>query len=360
MKLKSIKLRNFRCFENLELVFHKQLTVISGGNASGKSAVLDAVAISVGAFPSSFDGMSNCEIRKEDARLVITKEKGKKVATNVFGGSLNVNPIYPVVLSATGIIDNQEVLDNQLSHWEQKLTGSSNAHAIVSAKEIISVANEYQRRIIEGDATVTLPLIAYYNSERTWLPYCRKKKDPFLKTSRINGYIDCMNNATNNKLMIDWFKRETLKQLQKKSNNGSFEIVIKIIEKCFSILTKTKNVTVSYNFDNNDLDIQYRYRSKNIISSLSRISDGYKYAIGLIANIAYRMAELNPQLRNKVLYTPGIVIIDAIELHLDVDLQMNILKILTDTFQNIQFITSTFSPLVISSIESENLIILRK
>ena len=54
------------------------------------------------------------------------------------------------------------------------------------------------------------------------------------------------------------------------------------------------------------------------------------------------------------------MIIDAIELHLDVDLQMNILKILTDTFPNIQFIISTFSPLVIGSIESENLIILRK
>lgn len=358
MKLKSIKLRNFRCFKNLQLDFHKQLTVISGGCASGKSTVLDAVAISAGIFPSSFDGMSNYEIKKEDVRFVTTKERGIKVIVNAFGGSLNVNHIYPVVLSSTGIIDNQEV------HWEQKLTGSSNARTIVSAKEIISVADEYQRRIIErriieGDTTVTLPLIAYYNSERTWLPYC-KKKDFFLKTSRINGYIDCMNNATNNKLMMNWFKRETLKQLQKKSNNGSFKVVIKIIEKCFSILTKTKNVTVSYNFDNIDLDIQYRYRSKNILSSLNRINDGYKYAIGLIANIAYRMAELNPQLRNKVLYTPGIVIIDAIELHLDVDLQMNILKILTDTFPNIQFITSTSSPLVVSSIESENLIILRK
>lgn len=130
MKLKSIKLRNFRCFENLKLDFHKQLTVISGGNASGKSAVLDAVAISVGFFSSSFDGMSNCGIKKEDARFVTTKEKGKEVVANAFGGSLNLNPIYPVVLSATGIIDNQEVLDNQLSHWEQKLTGSSNAHAI--------------------------------------------------------------------------------------------------------------------------------------------------------------------------------------------------------------------------------------
>ena len=170
MKLKSIKLRNFRCFKNLQLDFHKQLTVISGGCASGKSTVLDAVAISAGIFPSSFDGMSNYEIKKEDVRFVTTKERGIKVIVNAFGGSLNVNHIYPVVLSSTGIIDNQEV------HWEQKLTGSSNARTIVSAKEIISVADEYQRRIIEGDTTVTLPLIAYYNSERTWLPYCRKKR----------------------------------------------------------------------------------------------------------------------------------------------------------------------------------------
>lgn len=180
MKLKSIKLRNFRCFKNLQLDFYKQLTVISGGCASGKSTVLDAVAIYAGIFPSSFDGMSNYEIKKEDVRFVTTKGRGIKVIVNAFGGSLNVNHIYPVVLSSTGIIDNQEVLDNQLSHWEQKLTGSSNARTIVSAKEIISVADEYQRRIIErriieGDTTVTLPLIAYYNSERTWLPYCKKK-----------------------------------------------------------------------------------------------------------------------------------------------------------------------------------------
>lgn len=102
------------------------------------------------------------------------------------------------------------------------MTGSSNARTIVSAKEIISIADKYQRRIIDGDTTVTLPLISYYNSERTWLPYFRKKKDLFLKISRINGYVDCMNNATNNKLMIDWFKRETLKQLQKKSKKRFF------------------------------------------------------------------------------------------------------------------------------------------
>lgn len=119
MKLKSIKLRNFSCFKNLQLDFHKQLTVISGGYASGKSTILDAVAIPAGIFPSFFDGMSNYEVKKEDVRFVTTKGRGIKVIINAFGSSLNVNSIYPVVLSSTGIIDNQEVLDNQLSHWEQ-------------------------------------------------------------------------------------------------------------------------------------------------------------------------------------------------------------------------------------------------
>ena len=59
MRIESIKLQNFRCFENLELKFHEQLTVIVGKNASGKSTILDAVAISVGTFPSSFDGIGN-------------------------------------------------------------------------------------------------------------------------------------------------------------------------------------------------------------------------------------------------------------------------------------------------------------
>ena len=65
MKIESIKLKNFRCFENLELSFHPQLTVIVGKNASGKSTILDAVAIAVGTFPSAFDGMSNIGIKKE-------------------------------------------------------------------------------------------------------------------------------------------------------------------------------------------------------------------------------------------------------------------------------------------------------
>jgi AAA15 family ATPase/GTPase len=48
----------------------------------------------------------------------------------------------------------------------------------------------------------------------------------------------------------------------------------------------------------------------------------------------------------------GIVIIDEIETHLHVDLQKKILPFLTDFFPKIQFIVSTHSPFVLSSLSN--------
>lgn len=342
MKVKSIKLENFRCFEDLELSFHPQLTVIVGKNASGKSTILDAVAISVGTFPSAFDGIGNYGIRKEDARLV----------TNIFGDSLDTNPVYPVLISSTGIVDNKKVF------WRRALTKATGRCTLTLAKEITSVTSEYQKRIIKGDTMVILPLVAYYGTGRLWLQHREKKEDVLLNSSRTNGYIDCMDSAANDKLIMNWFNKETSKKLQKKTGTAAFDAVIMAIEKCISLLIENDGVAVSYNFDNNDLDIQYKKYSQDVIFPLSRMSDGYKCTISLITDIAYRMAQLNPQLREKVLDTPGVVIIDEIDLHLHPEWQKRILGDLTSIFPNIQFIVSTHASSVISSVKSENLIIL--
>lgn len=45
MRLKKVTLKNFRCFENLELDLHPRLTVIVGKNGGGKTAILDGLAL---------------------------------------------------------------------------------------------------------------------------------------------------------------------------------------------------------------------------------------------------------------------------------------------------------------------------
>ena len=39
MRLKTVTLKNFRCFESLTLDLHPQLTVIVGNNGAGKTAL---------------------------------------------------------------------------------------------------------------------------------------------------------------------------------------------------------------------------------------------------------------------------------------------------------------------------------
>jgi len=342
MRIESIKLKNFRCFENLEVTFHPQLTVIVGKNASGKSTILDAVAIAVGTYPSAFDGIGNYGIRKEDARLV----------TNVYGDSLSTDPVYPVSIACEGIVDDKKV------SWERTLTKSTGRCTLALAKQITEITSKLQRRIIDGDISAILPLVAYYGTGRLWLQHREKKEDVLSNSSRTNGYIDCMDSAANDKLIMNWFSKETNKKLLKKTGTAAFDAVILAIEKCISLLLEEDDVSVSYNFDNNDLDIQYKIDGQDVVFPLNRMSDGYKCTISLITDIAYRMAQLNPQLREQVLDAPGVVIIDEIDLHLHPEWQKRILGDLTSIFPNIQFIVSTHASSVISSVKSENLVIL--
>ena len=43
MKIRSMHLENYRCFENFDIDFDDRLTVLVGANGAGKTATLDAL-----------------------------------------------------------------------------------------------------------------------------------------------------------------------------------------------------------------------------------------------------------------------------------------------------------------------------
>ncbi|MFK4233537.1 ATP-binding protein [Pseudomonas guariconensis] len=55
MKLESLRIENFRCYADLEMPLHPQLTVLVAENGQGKSTLLDAVRIALWPYVSSFD-----------------------------------------------------------------------------------------------------------------------------------------------------------------------------------------------------------------------------------------------------------------------------------------------------------------
>ena len=160
--------------------------------------------------------------------------------------------------------------------------------------------------------------------------------------------------------MLKWFEKMTIQQAQRGTISPELAAVEKAVSRCFSGITEATEVTTQFNLDTHNLDILYTEQSgekKRI--PMKNLSDGYKNTIGMIADIAYRMAVLNPQLLDRVLTeTPGIVLIDEVDLHLHPRWQQRILGDLQMLFPNVQFIVSTHAPLVISSVKRENLIVL--
>ncbi len=96
----------------------------------------------------------------------------------------------------------------------------------------------------------------------------------------------------------------------------------------------------TYNFD--------IITEKNESFNFNNLSDGYSAIISIVTELLLRMEAHEV----KSYDLEGVVIIDEIETHLHVDLQKKILPFLTDFFPNLQFIVTTHSPFVLSSLSN--------
>lgn len=68
MKLKNIRITNYRCFKEANIDIDDHTTLIVGKNGAGKSTILDAIAVSVSTFLLGIDGGVSRSISKDDAR----------------------------------------------------------------------------------------------------------------------------------------------------------------------------------------------------------------------------------------------------------------------------------------------------
>ena len=345
MKINEITIKNFRGFEDFHAELNPNLTVFIGNNGSGKSTVLDAISISIGTFFSGLDGVPGTGINKDDVTC----------KSFDMGTVIDLQHQYPSVITAKGEVG------GEIMEWSRSLNGAGGRTTTIDAKSIISAAEGYQARIREGDTSLILPNISYYGTGRLWAQKREKRpSDQLVQFSRLSGYIDCLAAESNEKLMLKWFEKMTIQQAQRQQPSPELNAVEQAVSRCFAGITGSEQVVTQFNLDTHSLDILYTDASgKKVRVPMKNLSDGYKNTIGMIADIAYRMAILNPQLLENVLTeTPGIVLIDEVDLHLHPVWQQRIIRDLQTLFPKVQFIVSTHAPSVISSVKRENMLVL--
>ena len=345
MKIKNIKLKNFRCFEELVIELNERCNVIVGVNGAGKSTILDALAISIGTYFAKIPTTYSLPIQKED---VLRK-------SYLTGSIISTEYQFPVVISTEGIANGKFI------EWSRELNGLKNKTTVKNASNLIEVGHIQQQNIQNGVTDTTLPIFAYYGTGRLY-----KKKNNRItklgikKSSRLDGYTDALSLGTNEKQLLRWFEDMTLIKIQEDREIPELKTVKTAIEKCFEIGNKdVTDVSINYSVKSKDIEVSYRKNNEIEKLPLHMFSDGIRITLTMVADIATRMAKLNPQLLDNVLETPGVILIDEIDMHLHPSWQSRIITSLLETFTNIQIITTTHSPIVISNIESEYLRILK-
>lgn len=371
MRINKLRVKNFRCFESLEMELNSKCNILVGINGAGKSTILDALAIALGGYLAGFDDVKGLSIQQEDAYYKM----------HIAGSRIEVQEQFPVEVYAEASFENNILYregfekiskkEEQKSKervkvigWQRELNGKGRRTTYGNVKVIMDYAKKLQSAVRSGDISCVLPLVAYYGTGRLWLQ--KRNRTPHRKGEKLNrqtGYLDCIAAESNEKQMMQWFEELTYIQLQEGKPVAELEAVKKALCTCYrSSDTSISDVNFVYDVKSRELEIQI-YREtpeKNLAEKfpVRMLSDGEKGMISLVADIAYRMALLNPDWMERVLETPGVVLIDEIDLHLHPAWQKKIVSDLMNIFPNVQFIMTTHSPSVLVNVPREDIWIL--
>lgn len=320
MKLKRVKIENYRAIEKLELPLDPRLTVFHGDNGHGKTSVLSAIAVGLGRIPRLLPGVSGIGFLKTDQR----RRKTARVALTTANG-----------------IEWQETTGRgaRLSALREKIEGIVNADR-------------------DWASTRDLPILAFYDANRAVFDQPQRRRGFKTEFPRYAALDGALAPRTEFREFFKWFyamENEELR-LQKEQRSFAFrlkelEAVRKAIESMVPGVSNPRIVLRPLRFV---VSVESG-KGKPETLSIDQLSGGYRIMLALAADLARRMVQGNPHLEDP-LQSEAVVLIDEIDLHLYPSWQQRVLPDLLRTFPNAQFLVSTQSPQVLTTVKPYRII----
>ena len=347
MWLKSLHAENFRGFEKLDVTFDEHVTLLLGGNGAGKTAVLEAIAVGFGAFFAKIDQGPVKHIDADDAR---------RVAYDL-NGIPDFQEQWPVTIGM--VIDPGTLPTNEFRGivdiaWTRVREDRGGRTGRANEGHIRETAERLQLQVQAGQL-IDLPLVAYYGTQRLWRGK-RTSEAIESRGNRLDGYLDCLDIASSQRHLRDWMRQKTLEEVQQQSTNPGYRhpqlaAVVTAVKACIDGVSR-------FWFDL--MRDEIRIVRGATVESFAMLSDGYRNMVAMVADIAERAAVLNPQHGEAAArLTTGVVLIDELELHLHPKWQRTVVPSLCRTFPKMQFIATTHSPQILSTVERTQVRIFR-
>lgn len=199
----------------------------------------------------------------------------------------------------------------------------------------------FKKRVIDGDM-----IIAYYKDYRN--PHFIEPISPELPDYSVKTQL--MDNTKENqflKLLVHYKVQGAMEGFE--GNGAKAGVISEWFDKFLDVLRKL--------FDDDKLEMKFNPRDYTFTMRdkqgkefrFTQLPAGYRAALDIVSDLILKMQSKGQV--NLSLDQEGVVLIDEVETHLHLSMQKEIMPILTTVFPQIQFIVSTHSPFVLSSIE---------
>jgi predicted ATP-binding protein involved in virulence len=336
MRIDSLLLENFKGFQRRELTFHPQFNLVVGENGTGKTSLLDALAVAVGSWFLGVSGVDTRHIYPYEVRL---QGFHSEAGTNWEGQ-------YPCFIEASGSINHEGYL------WRRSLNVPGGRTTRIGAAGIKKLAEQATRAVREGQS-INLPLISYYGTGRLWLvprEQGQVKEPPSSllnkQFSRLDGYKTSVDPRLSVSALTQWVARQSWFSFQQGGQDSQIFQVVR--HALVQIIPGVEDLF----FDANLGEVILRFADGDQ-QPFMNLSDGQRAMLAVVGDLAQKAATLNPHLGADVLReTEGVVMIDELDLHLHPTWQRHVIEDLRTIFPKIQFICTTHSPFLIQSLRS--------
>lgn len=372
MKLSSIEITHFRCFESLRVDLQPDINVIVGANGSGKSSILDAVAIALYEVVAA-NGAGGQRQRKAQGAVLLPTDiyiapptadaaSARKSFVQIRASANDYTPIEHFSgKTPTGQPAALEWSQHIVYQPPAKFTYSN------STTERLSSLNQYVQALWREigkspHALIPLPLVAYYRATRR-MGGTPELGDIFkLDLSRDKAFADALDASANFTAMCQWFYLRENAELRAKDRaqvntpDGAPQEFVDLRAIRQALHYTIEGLQRLY-FDGSPprlmIDLQEGDGGTHTLE-LAQLSDGYRNLLAVVLDFARRLAQANPNWPNP-LEAPGILLIDEVELHLHPRWQQTVIPGLRAAFPNTQLIISTHSPAVLTTVRREHI-----
>ena len=329
MQLKRLTLENFRACERLDLELGSRLTMLLGNNGSGKTSVLDGIAIGLGAVLTHLPSVSGLtfsrqgDIRQQHNALAPYTRIGLETSSGLKWDRVQRRDKSQATAQAVPPVTGLKALESYLD------------------KTVIDPLNAGQ--------TFQVPMVVYYGVSRAVLEVPLRRKN-FPKThTRLEALSQALEAQSSFRSAFIWFYNKENEEHRRQKEQLSFAVALPELDAVRRAIGMIFPDISNPHIEVSPLRFAVTINGETL--DLVQLSDGYKTLLGLVIDLSMRMGLANPHLEDP-LSAEAIVMIDEVDLHLHPSWQQRVMADLLRTFPQTQFILTTHSPFVVEALNN--------